>query len=352
MKNNFSVSYTTTLPKEGNAPRVTITGTEQHTYRVDFCEFIPSGMKLVSSGTCITNQTIIAKAKQWYTQWVVIIYDENNQKVFSDTMVIDNEVVFIKVDAWALGDTIAWIPYIEAFRVLHKCKVICSTFWNGLLINSYPDIMFINPNTIIENIYAQYYIGASNEDNPYYSPIKVGSNPLQKVASSILGLPYVELEPHITSYGHIPRRMQDKYVTLSEYGSDPNKSWKAENGWQKVVDYLVKNGFRVLVISKEKTNLTNILDLTGDISIHDRAIVIKDAEFHLGVSSGLSWLAWAVGTHVVMISDVTPNWHEFSTNITRINANELNTVNYLAEGQTEPSDVTKKLEELIVSGYL
>jgi hypothetical protein len=69
----------------------------------------------------------------------------------------------------------------------------------------------------------------------------------------------------------------------------------------------------------------------------------------LGVSSGLSWLAWSLGTHVVMISDVTPNFHEFQTNITRLNANKLDAVNYLAEGQTSLEEVIEKLGYLVVS---
>lgn len=353
MKNSFKVSYVTTLPKEGNAPRVTITGNMPQKYIVEFYEFVPEGMKLVSSGYCNVNQTILAKVKQWFTQWVIIVKDETGTKVFSDVFTLEREVVFIKVDAWALGDTIAWMPYVEEFRKEHFCKVICSTFHNNLLVDAYPEIMFVKPNTVIENIYTQYYIGASNEDNPYYTPIKVDENPLQMVASSILGLEYVERRPSLISkYRHIGSRMKDKYVTLSEYGSTPNKHWKAEDGWQKVVDFLITKGLRVLVISKEKTQLKNVIDLSGEISLDNRVVDIMHAEFHLGVSSGLSWLAWALGKHVVMISDVTPNWHEFHTDNTRINANDLEVINYLPEGQTEPKIVLEKLEELVGSRYL
>jgi autotransporter strand-loop-strand O-heptosyltransferase len=353
MKNSFKVSYITTLPLEGNAPRVTITGNMPQKYMVEFYEFLPEGMKLVSSGYCNVNQTILAKAKQWFTQWAIIVKNESGTKVFSDVFTLEREVIFIKIDAWALGDTIAWIPYVEEFRKEHLCKVICSTFHNELLIDAYPDIMFVKPNTVIENVYTQYYIGATNKDNPFYSPIKVDENPLQMVASSTLGLDYVERRPSLISkYRYIGSRMQDKYVTLSEYGSTPNKHWKAEDGWQKVVDLLITKGLKVLVISKEKTQLKNVIDLSGDISLDNRAVDIMHAEFHLGVSSGLSWLAWALGKHVVMVSDVTPSWHEFHTDNTRINANDLEVINYLPEGQTEPNIVIEKLEELVGSRYL
>lgn len=350
--NSFKVSYVTTLPKEGNAPRVTITGSDIQTYRVTFHEITKCSNILISSGECQTNQTIIAKTKQWFTQWGITIYDKNNYPVFSDYFDVTDKVVFIKLDAFALGDTIAWIPYVEMFRQLNECKLICSTFHNHLLIDSFPDIMFVKPNTQIENIYAQFYIGASNGENPYYSPIKVNEHPLQDVASSILGLKPIELRPDLTSkYKHLSSYWKErhiKYVTLSEFGSADNKHWKMKNGWQWVVDYLHAKGYTIVVISKEKTSLINCVDKSGDYSLDDRCVDIMHAEMHLGVSSGLSWLAWALNTHVVMISDVTPNWHEFKTGITRINANDLSHVNYLAEGQSTLEEVLKKLEELVI----
>jgi autotransporter strand-loop-strand O-heptosyltransferase len=347
MKNSFKVSYVTTLPKEGNAPRVTITGNMPHTYIVSFHESTSDGWKVIRSEECRTNQTIVGGLKQWFTNWGIMIKDEYGNTVFSDCFDPRGKVVFIKLDAWALGDTIAWIPYVEMFRQMHECRVICSTFHNDLLSESFPDIMFAKPNTQISNVYAQFYVGASNDENPYYSPIKVNEHPLQDVASRILGLKPMLIRPDLTAkYAHISSRINGKYVTLSEYGSAENKHWKAENGWQGVVDYLNGKGYKVVVISKEKTSLTGIIDKSGDISLDDRCVDIMYANMHLGVSSGLSWLAWALGTHVVMISDVTPNWHEFNTGVTRINANVLESVNYLAEGQTSLEEVIKKLVEL------
>jgi hypothetical protein len=49
-----------------------------------------------------------------------------------------------------------------------------------------------------------------------------------------------------------------------------------------------------------------------------------------------------------MISDTTPKWHEFQSNITRICANDLTRVNYEVEGQTIAKDVILKLDQLEV----
>jgi len=347
MKNSFKVSYVTTLPKEGNAPRVTITGKGDEEFRVNFHERTDEGLSLVSSGICRTNQTIYAKAKQWYTPWVISIIDKHDYEVHAERFYPADRVVFIKIDAYALGDTIAWMPYVDVFRKKHNCRVICSTFHNDILVNAYPNIMFAKPNTQIENIYAQFYIGASNDENPYYSPIKANEHPLQDVAARVLGLKPMEIRPDLGSQiSHIPSRIEGEYVTISEFGSTENKHWKGD--WQKVVNYFIERGIEVVVISKEKTSLTGVTDKSGDYPLIDRMIDLQHAKMHLGVSSGLSWLAWSVGTHVVMISDVTPSWHEFNTDITRLNANKLYAVNYLAEAQTTIDEVLKKLEELVV----
>jgi autotransporter strand-loop-strand O-heptosyltransferase len=46
--------------------------------------------------------------------------------------------------------------------------------------------------------------------------------------------------------------------------------------------------------------------------------VIYHSEFVIGLSSGLSWLSWALNKHVVMISNFTEADHEFTINCTRI----------------------------------
>jgi autotransporter strand-loop-strand O-heptosyltransferase len=355
MKNSFKVSYVTTLPKEANAPRVTITGNEDKTYKVYFYDL--KDKSLVSSGSCKNNETIMCGQRQWFTHWYIEVHDEMDMMVFNDSFrPTYGKTVFIKMDSYALGDTIAWMPYVRAFKQKHKCDVICSTFHNNLFVEAYPDIMFVAPNTKIDNVYAQYYIGAAYDNNPKYCRLNAAEGELQRIASDILGLEYQEmkpelndsfyLQPNLLGQGFFTSIPCEKYVTLSEFGSAENKHWKAEGGWQGVVDYLNTNGYRVVVISKEKTNLRGVIDLSGDFPLSDRIRDIKHARFHIGVSSGLSWLAWAVGTHVVLVSDVTPKFHEFSSNVTRIGGDDLERVNYESETQTSLEKVLEKLDEL------
>ena len=54
-------------------------------------------------------------------------------------------------------------------------------------------------------------------------------------------------------------------------------------------------------------------DFTGDLPLQDRIDLIKDAEMFIGLSSGLSWLAWCCRVPVVLISGFTDPINEFYT---------------------------------------
>ena len=340
------VSYVSKLPLLGDSPKVTIYDEDNKEYIV---QFINSFGAIRNSGTYKSNELIIGD-RQWYNNWTIIVRDTESNILFTDKFDAKGKTVFIKIDAYALGDTIAWIPFVEEFRLKHQCNVICSTFHNNILADAYPYILFAEPNTQIQNIYAQYYIGAKSDGNMKYSPIVTDENPLQKTASEILGIPYKEIRPDLTPVikGKVKPNRDKKYVCISEYGSIDKKMWKEGlDGWQIIVDYLNDNGFDVLVISKEQTELQNVVNLTGDISLIDRMVDLYYCEFFIGVSSGLAWLAWSLGKHVVMISDVTPSDHEFYTDCTRINANFLTKVDYNEEFYTTIPEVIKDLKYLI-----
>lgn len=319
----FKVEYTPNLPVIGDSPRVTIIGNEILEFKIDFID--GNSNIILGRKSCLTNESI-AFNRQWFTKWIIRIYNQNDELVHEDIFDPHNKIIFIKIDSYAMGDNIAWIPYVEKFRTFYNCTVICSTFWNELFVNEYPNILFVKPNTKIENVYFQIYVGANLTVNLSYSPVISTNIPLQFVASEILGLPNEELKPKIAIPNLPPINYSEKYVTLSEHGSFEGKKWK--NSWQEVVDFLNDKGYKTLVISKEPTNLKNIINNTGDASISQRIIDIKNAQFHMGVSSGLSWLAWGLNKKVLMVSDSTPHYHEFKSNNIRFGENIDDPINY------------------------
>ena len=101
-----------------------------------------------------------------------------------------------------------------------------------------------------------------------------------------------------------------------------SKYWNNPTGWAEIVRFLKEAGYRVVCIDLKPTHGKGLVwnhmppgaeDQTGDRPLLERARWLKHAEFFIGLSSGLSWLAWAMRIPVVMISGVTHPINEFVT---------------------------------------
>jgi autotransporter strand-loop-strand O-heptosyltransferase len=112
------------------------------------------------------------------------------------------------------------------------------------------------------------------------------------------------------------RPIKEKYITIATNSTAGCKFW-TKDGWQHLVNHLHSLGYKIINVSKENNPFKNVERLK-DTSIENTMNVIHHSEFFIGLSSGLSWLSWALGKHVVMISNFTEPDHEFTTNCTRI----------------------------------
>jgi len=349
MKNKLRVvvDYVSKIPLEGDSPKVYLLGdSSEELYRIEFLR--DDDGEVLSKHITKGNGSLTKGGIQWFVNWKIDVYRQvDNTLMYSEKYNPSNKVVFIKFDGFALGDNIAWIPYVEEFRKKHNCTVICSTFHNYMFKNIYPKILFVKPNTVIENVYSQYYVGAS-KDNDAYCPINYENSSLQEMASKTLGINHIEIRPQLEhNVSFTKPKIKGKYVCISEYASHEKKHWKCDGGWQKVVDLLIKNGYQVAVISKEPTKLKNVINLTGEGSLKDRMLDIYHSEFYMGVSSGLAWLAWGLNTKVIMISDCTPSWCEFKENNYRVIKNELDSINYKIDERSSFEDVSDKMHQLM-----
>jgi autotransporter strand-loop-strand O-heptosyltransferase len=234
--------------------------------------------------------------------------------VKEETINFKNKRVFINFESSSLGDSIAWMPYCEEFRKKHECEVIVSTFLNFLFENNYPNLTFVGRNTTVENIYGMFNVGWFYDENkePEYAP----AIPLQKAATNILGLEFEEIHSKVY-FEPKDRPYEQKYVCIATDSTAGCKLWNNPTGWDELVDYLINKGYIVVNISKDAKKMSGVLNLEDD-SLDNTMNVIYHSDFVVGLSSGLSWLTWGLGKHIVMISNFTEYDHEFTTNCTRI----------------------------------
>jgi len=250
--------------------------------------------------------------REYYTKWNTKIW-ENGTLIYDETLNFEGKRVFITFDSSSLGDTIAWLPYCLEFQKKHKCHVIVSTFKNFLFKDVYPELEFVDRGATVDNLYGMYNIGWFYDTNK--EPELPNTVPLQKTITNILGLDFEEIQPRI-SYEVMERPCEEKYVTIATNSTSGCKFWTKE-GWQELIDYIHSLGYKIINVSKEKNPFNHVTQIK-DTSMESTMNVIHHSEFFIGLSSGLSWLAWAMSKHVVMISNFTEPDHEFTTNCTRI----------------------------------
>jgi autotransporter strand-loop-strand O-heptosyltransferase len=257
-------------------------------------------------------------SKKYYNGIRYEIYYESTL-VHQETINFKNKRVFISFDSSSLGDTISWVPYCEEFRKINECELIVSTFKNFLFEKSYPNIKFVSPGSIVHNIHAMFNIGwfYDNNKEPEYPSLI----PLQKSITNILGLNFKEIQSNIY-FEPKKRPYNEKYICIATNSTAGCKLWNNPNGWVELVKYLNGLGYKVVNISKDGDKVSGVINLKDD-SIMNTMNVIHHSEFVIGLSSGLSWLSWGLGKHVVMISNFTESDHEFTINCTRITNNKV-----------------------------
>ena len=282
-------------------PFLEIKGRSKSKFRVEYLD---------EQGVCHYRNTIgvnnwVKLNRRWYTKWTIKIW-KDDEPYYEYTLDYTGKRVYIAFDSKSLGDTIAWMPYALEFKKKHNCHVIVSTFKNFLFDVVYPELEFIEPGQPASNIYAQYCIGwFYNSDK---EPALCNTVKLQEAATNILGLEFQEIRPRIAfTPGN---NLYGKYVTIATNSTAGCKFWTKE-GWQQVINFLHEKGYKVINISKEKNPFDNCEQIE-DVSMENTMNVIHHSHLFIGLSSGLSWLAWAMNKKVVMISNFTDSDHEFS----------------------------------------
>lgn len=323
------------------APRPTMVGAEKIRYDFNFgcrVELPPllNGKKWKVRYTDMVTSNIIFEAeseggvfqstKTYFVPFRIEVWKED-KKVLAHELSLKDKLVQVQIPVGTLGDVIAWFPYVDLFQKKHQCRLVCviSDLVRPLFEGTYPNIEFVSQEKSLlmqKDIYASYRLGLYFDDwNCTYQPVDFRYVGLHKTAAYILDVEPIE-SPPVLDIENIERVINEPYVCIAVQSSTQSKYWNNPYGWYEIVKWLKDAGYRVLCIDKEPVwgqgSSWNYIpngaeDMTGPKPLLERAALLKHADFFVGLSSGLAWVAWAAGTPTVMISGFTHPNNEFQT---------------------------------------
>ena len=301
-----------------NGPYLEIRNSIGNNYDVSF---IDKKTGIVHYSTNVGNNCWTKSNISYFVDWKIIAKRDDGE-VFEFEFDAKDKRVFIALESKSLGDTMAWFPYVDEFRKKWNCSVICSTFHNNLFIDQYPELEFVSPGSVVNGIYAMYKIGLFFDgDDINYKLHKIDPKKISllEIATDILGLKYSEIRPRLKK-SDVEKK---KRVGIGFHSTAQTKYWNNPTGWQEVTDFLISKGYEVVIASKEEDGYMGNFYPKGATRIPEGNIEnlideLNLCEFFIGISSGLSWLAWAINIPVVIISGFTDENLEPSDNVVRI----------------------------------
>ncbi|MGH7152331.1 MAG: autotransporter strand-loop-strand O-heptosyltransferase [Acetobacteraceae bacterium] len=286
----------------------------------------------------------VASAKRYYVRFGVEIWALGEDKTASEVLNHAYEArgrdIIIQFPIGTLGDTMGWFPYAARFADDHGAQVTCAMAAPiiPLLRDAYPHIRFVTHEEMVEQkladqAYATYSLGLFFDDKDcIFQPTDFRHVGLHRTAGYILGVDPHEA-PAKLALPDDSRPIEDPYVCIAVQSSTQCKYWNNPRGWREVVLFLKQHGFRVVCIDQKPLHGGGLVwnhlphgvdDQTGDQPLTERARWLKHAAFFVGLSSGLSWLAWAAEIPVVLISGFTHPTNEFDTPYRVINWHACN----------------------------
>ena len=229
--------------------------------------------------------------------------------------------VLINILSNSLGDTIATIPYVSDYQKINNFDVSFSI--NDRLIflfeNSYDNIKLVGRKDVVtydEIINLKYDFSKSIQGG--YAEQLGFENP--KYIRPVIDLPKYS------------RPIKNKYVILGIHSTSQLKYWNHPDGlnsqmkspyWNELSSMLRKSGYTPVTIEKDelfgvepyRNGLPSKANNKTGVSLLDSINLLNHCEFFIGLSSGMAWLAHALGKKVAMISNFTEDWTEFDLSL-------------------------------------
>lgn len=216
----------------------------------------------------------------------------------------------------ALGDTIVTMPYLSKYTNESGNQVFVklgNPNHSRLFVNSFPNVNFVDCDIL--NVDQTISL-----DHNWLKPIQQGFAEQLGYTNA----PYIK--PVVDSR-KMERPIKSKYAVLSVHSTAQLKYWNHPGGnlvmrdapnWNVLCDMLRKSGITPVVTEMHElfgsvpyfNGLPKKAVKKIGISLEDTANYIEHAEFFIGLSSGLAWLAHGLGQRVAMIANFSEDWYE------------------------------------------
>lgn len=226
--------------------------------------------------------------------------------------------IYVELLSHSMVDTISFMPVLEEFSKTNKELLVrINSNFEFLFTKSFPDII--------------YY----RDGMEYDKHIKVEydfNRPIQTGFAYQLGFDnWGYKRPRVDSFKS-KRPVNNKYISIGVHSTSQVKYWNHPSGkssqvesiyWDELCGMIRKSGYTPVVIERDETfgvspfmnGLPSKANKKIGLSLIDVINHIEHSEFFIGLSSGLAWLAHALGKPVVMISNFTEDWNEFDISL-------------------------------------
>jgi autotransporter strand-loop-strand O-heptosyltransferase len=279
--------------------------------------------------------TFVNSVKRYFVRFRIEVW-ERGESAFQHDYDAAGREVLVQFPVGTLGDIIGWFPYAVKFKERHGCHLTCamSELIIPLFRDAYPDIRFVTHDEVRpDQFYATYSIGLFFDDEDcVWQPCDFRLVGLHRTAGYILGVDPAEQPPRL-ALPDDSRPIAEPYVCIAVQATSKAKYWNNPHGWREIIAFLKARGLRVVCIDQKPAHGQGVAwthiphgveDETGDRPLAERARWLRHAECFIGLASGLSWLAWAAGAPVVMISGFSHPVTEFETPYRVINYHACN----------------------------
>ena len=220
-----------------------------------------------------------------------------------------------------MGDTIASTPYVLEYSKREEVKVYfnINDSYIFLLKDSYRDIEFVGRNTTVE------YDEKIDLDYVFFKSVQGGY-------AEQLGFKDPKYIRPVISIPDLPRPIKNKYITLGIHSTCQLKYWNHPDGiksqpdstnWNDLSSILRKKGYTPVSVERDEmygtppfwNSVPSKSNKQIGKSLLEAVNIIKHSEMYIGLSSGMSWVAHALGKKVAMIANFTEDWNEFDLSL-------------------------------------